>query len=247
MNRLDYLKTMALGLAITGSCAGALWAEDAVAPESPSPASTAPESRAGAVGLSGDLGYYTYGMADVNSRFLNGREGSISGGLGFGAALKYRLTEYFTAKAGIDYLLASTASSRTISSVKYNSEVNLPATLVFLGGEYTFLPLGPLEVKMIAGYTLVTIFNGREAGTNGNTLDLGTVGGSGSGAQGGLGLELFLGRRFSVEGNLVYNFARIDGATFAGAPADPGSVSSSGVVDYSGLAAKLAFTIFLVP
>jgi hypothetical protein len=59
-----------------------------------------------------------------------------------------------------------------------------------------------------------------------------------------LGLELFLGRRFSLEGDLAYNFARINSATFAGSPADP---ESHDAVDYSGMVAKIGVTFYLIP
>lgn len=204
-------------------------------------------ARAGVFGLSGEAGYYTYGMDDVNNRYLKGRDGNINGGLGYGAALKFGLTNNLAAKVGIDYLFASTDSSRTINGARVNSRVDLPATMLFLGGEYVFLPLGFVNFKAIGGYTLVNIYNGKEKGGDGYNTDLGTVAGTGSGGQFGAGVEFNLARGFSLETDLAYNFARIDGATFTGAPADPGTANSNGSVDYSGLVAKVAFTIYLVP
>jgi hypothetical protein len=119
--------------------------------------------------------------------------------------------------------------------------------LLFFGGEYTFLSLGLLDLKAGAGFTVVNIYNGRERGTDGSDLDLGTVTGTGAGGQIATAVELNFSRRFSLQADLGYNFARIDGATFAGAPADPGSVNSNGSVDYSGLMAKIAFNIYLIP
>lgn len=63
-------------------------------------------------------------------------------------------------------------------------------------------------------------------------------------AQAGLGIEVFLARGFSLEGDLAYNYAKISNATFAGSAADPGSSNGNGTVDYSGVVAKLAFNIY---
>lgn len=199
---------------------------------------------AGIFSLSGDAGYYTYGMQEVNDR-LNSRSGNIHGGVGYGGAVKLGITDALAVKVGIDYLFATTPSTRTYGGTTYNTEVSLPATLIFIGGEYVFLPLAIMDLKLIAGYTLVTIFNGHEQGTQGT--DMGSVTGQGSGAQVGLGLEFPLGRRFSVETDLGYNLARINGATFAGAPSDPNSTNSNGTVDYSGLVAKVGFTFYFAP
>lgn len=212
-----------------------------------SPVPTAPNGHEGVFGLSGGGGYYTYGVNDVNNGFLDGRNGSFHGGLGYGAALKYGISDRWTGKLGVDYLLASAASSKSVGGVSYNSQVDLPATMIFVGAEYVVLPTPAMDLKLSAGYALVSIFNGKENATNGSNLDLGAISGSASGLQLGAGAELFLSRGFSFEADLAYNFARIDRATFAGAPSDSNSVSRDGVVDYSGLVAKVAFTIFLVP
>jgi hypothetical protein len=203
------------------------------------------EGRAGIVGLSGDMGYYTYGMEDANTRYRTQDNSSFSGGLGYGAGVKLYLTDAFAGKLGLDYLFASKASSRTIRGVTYNTRVDLPATLLFLGGEYDLMPGGPLNLKLIGGFTFVNIYNGREEGTDGNRLDLGTVRGSGTGFQLGAGLEFFLGPMLSIETDLCYNKARIDGANFAGSPDDPNSADSNGSVDYSGMQAKVALTVYL--
>jgi hypothetical protein len=204
------------------------------------------QGRAGVFGISGDLGYYSYGLSDVRNRLLNGGSGSVDGGLGYGAALKLNLTNALAAKVGIDYLFASTPSSRLIGGVKVETQVDLPATMIFIGGEYAFLQWPALNVKLIAGYTLVNIFNGAERSSTGSLLDLGAITGTGSGAQIGAGAEFFLSKGFSLEATLAYNLARINGATFAGSPADPSTVNMLGVVDYSGLVAKVAFTIYLI-
>lgn len=203
--------------------------------------------RKGIFGLSVDAAYYTYGMNDVNNRFLNGRDGSFHGGLGYGAGLKYGFSERFAGKFGADYLMASADSSRTIGGVRFNTRVDLPATMLLLGGEYVVLGTPVLDLKVSGAMSWVSIFNGKESGTNGNDQDLGSISGSGPGGQLGAGVELFLGRGFSIETGLAYNFARIDRATFAGAPSDPNASSTNGVVDYSGLMAKVAVTIYLVP
>jgi opacity protein-like surface antigen len=201
--------------------------------------------RAGTVGIFGDAAYYTYGMDDANARYRDQSNRSFSGGMGYGGGLKLYLTDNFAAKAGIDYLFASRESSRTIGGIVYNTRVDLPATLVFLGGDFDLLPGGPINLKLIGGYTLVSIYNGKEQETDGNKLDLGAISGSGSGFQVGAGLELYLAPSLSFEADLCYNKARIDGATFAGAPADPNSTSSNGAVDYSGMMAKAAVTLYL--
>lgn len=229
------------------SAFGAARADDAPPAAAPQAAAPAEQGKKGTFVLSGDAGYYTYGMNDVNNHFLNGRNGSFHGGMGYGAAVKFGFSENFAAKVGIDYLFASTDSTRTIGGNKIDTRVELPATMVFIGGEYMFLSGPHLDLKLIGGYTLVSIFNGRETGTNGSALDMGTVSGSGSGAQLGGGIELFLAKGLALEADLAYNYAAINGATFAGAPADPNSRSSTGVVDYSGLVAKLALNIFLFP
>jgi hypothetical protein len=207
--------------------------------------SSKPFSRghAGIFSVSADAGYYTYGMKEVNDR-LNTGGGSISGGAGYGGAVKLGINDNLAVKVGIDYLFASTLSTRTYGGTTYNTEVSLPATMIFIGGEYVFLPLAVMDVKLIAGYTLITIFNGHEQGTAGT--DMGSIAGQGSGAQVGLGLEFPLGRNFSLETDLGYNLARIYGATFAGAPSDPNSTNGSGTVDYSGLVAKVGVTFYLV-
>lgn len=204
-------------------------------------------SRAGALGIVGDAGYYTYGMEEVKARYNGQSGGSFDGGLGYGAALKLYLTDQLAAKVGIDYLFASKDSTRTIGGVAYATHVDMPATLTFFGGEFDLIPLGPVNLKLIGGFTLVNIFNGKEQGTNGNTLDLGTISGSGTGFQVGAGLEVYLAPSLSLEADLGYNHARIDGATFAGAAADPNSVDSHGAVDYSGMMAKVAVTLYLHP
>ena len=203
--------------------------------------------RKGIFGLSADVAYYTYGMNDVNNRFLNGRDGSFHGGLGYGAGLKYGFSDRFAGKLGADYLMASADSSKTVGGTRFNSRVDLPATMLLLGGEYVLLGTPVLDLKVSGALSWVSIFNGKESGTNGNDQDLGSISGSGPGGQVGAGVELFLGRGFSLETGLAYNFARIDRATFAGAPNDPNASSSNGVVDYSGLMAKAAVTIYLVP
>lgn len=201
---------------------------------------------AGSLGLIGDAGFYTYGMNDVNARFRDGRDADFSGGLALGAGLKFGLTDQVSLRVSMDYLEASREAHRTIQGIDYATRVRLPATLVFLGGELVFLPLGPLNIKAIGGYTLVNIHNGREEGREG-PLDLGAITGSGSGFQAGLGAELFLVPSLSVGAELGYNYAKIEGATFAGGPADPGSVNRTGTVDYSGVMAKVAVTLYLMP
>jgi hypothetical protein len=193
--------------------------------------------------IGGDVGYYTYGMQDVNQRFNQGGSNDINGGLGYGVDAKLGLTNRFAAKVGLDYLVASKNAQRTVGSTTYNTTVNLPATMLLIGGEYSLLPLGPVDLKLTGGYTLVNIYNGQQ--TTDNNLDLGAVTGTGSGFQAGLGLEVFLARGFSLEGDLAYNYAKIDNATFAGSAAAPGSTNSNGTVDYSGLVAKVAFNIYL--
>ncbi|MES2202698.1 MAG: hypothetical protein V4498_10635 [candidate division FCPU426 bacterium] len=229
-----YLATILLAFATGTATVNAAEAE----------ATSSSQGRAGIFGLSGDAGFYTYGVNGVNDQ-LHGTNTTLNGGMGYGVAGKFNLTNTLAAKVGIDYLYASAPASRIVNGTRVNSQVNLPATMVFIGGEYVFLPLPALDLKLIGGYTLVNIFNGHETGTNG--YDMGAITGSGSGAQVGAGAELFLGRGFSIETDLAYNFARIDGATFAGAPADPNSTSSNGTVDYSGVTAKVAFTIYLIP
>jgi len=228
----------ALSLAMAATAA---WADgdDAMAPDAPR--DRAPYGSVRGLSLGGDAGYYTYGMDDVNNRFNNGGGNAIHGGMGYGADVKLGLTDRFAAKLGIDYLFASRSAQRTVGSTTYNTTVNLPATMVFIGGEYTLVPLGLVDIKLIGGYTLVNIYNGNQ--TTDNNLDLGAVTGTGSGFQAGVGAEVFLARGFSLEADLAYNYAKIDNATFAGSPAAPGS--SGGTVDYSGLVAKLAFNIYL--
>jgi hypothetical protein len=199
----------------------------------------------GSLGLGGHLGYFTYGMSDVNARFRDGRDADFSGGLGMGGSLKLGVTQQLAAKIGIDYLLASRESHRTIGGIDYATKVELPATLIFIGGELIFLPMGPLNIKLIGGYTIVSIYNGHEAGREG-ALDLGAITGSGSGFQAGLGAEFFLLPSLSLGAELGYNYAKIDGATFAGGPADPASVNTNGSVDYSGMMAKAVLTVYLL-
>jgi hypothetical protein len=201
----------------------------------------------GVFGLTGDAGYYTYGMSDVNARFQDGGDNSINGGLGLGGALKFDATRRLAAKIGIDYLLAAENSTRTIGGTQYNSSVNLPATMILIGGEYVILPTHLVNLKLLAAYSLVSIFNGKAPDGKAGSTDLGSVTGSGSGAQLGAGLEWFLGRGFSLETDLAYNVAKINGATFAGSPSDGPGANSTGTVDYSGLVAKAAFTIYLIP
>jgi len=195
--------------------------------------------------LSGDMGYYTYGMDDVNNRFNHGGNNDIHGGLGYGVAAKMGLSKRLAAKVGIDYLFAKRDSSRTIGATTYNTTVNMPATMLFIGGEYSLLPMRILNLKVIGGYTLVNIFDGKEKSSDSSDLDLGSITGSGSGFQVGLGAEVFLARGFSLEADLAYNYSKIDNATFAGSAADPGSTDKNGTVDYSGLVAKVAFNIYL--
>ena len=200
----------------------------------------------GAFGITGDVGYYTYGMNDVNARFRDSGDNSVSGGLGYGGSLKFDITNRLAVKAGIDYLMASADTSRTVGGVQYNAQVNLPATMILIGGEYVFIPTRLFNLKLLAAYSLVSIYNGQAPDGGPNSSDTGAVTGSGSGAQLGLGLEWFLARGFSLETDLAYNFAKINGANFAGSPADTATSPSQGVVDYSGLVAKLAFTLYLI-
>jgi hypothetical protein len=202
--------------------------------------------REGVFGITGDAGYYTYGMNDVNTRFQDQGGNGINGGLGYGGALKFDFTRRFAVKAGVDYLTANSDTTRTIGGTQYNAQVNLPATMILLGGEYVFLPTRIFNLKLLAAYSLISIFNGKAPNGGPGSTDLGSVAGSGSGAQLGLGAEFFLARGFSIETDLAYNFAKINGATFAGSPSDTSEVSSSGVVDYSGMVAKLAVTFYLI-
>jgi hypothetical protein len=246
--RAPFLVLSALALMLAARSAQA----DDAAPASPQSAGDREDHNdshlgLGTFGLSGDAGYYTYGMDDVNNRLKSGGNNSINGGAGYGVSAKLGLTDDLAAKVGVDYLFASAPSSRTINGVRYNTQVNLPATLFLVGGEFVVLPLRVANLKVFGGYTIVTIYNGDEKGTDGNQLDMGAITGSGSGFQVGSGLEIFLARGFSVEGDVAYNYARINGATFAGSPNDPNSTSSNGTVDYSGLVGKLAFTVYLVP
>jgi hypothetical protein len=234
-------KPLAVAVAIVGFSAGTVAAADAT--EDRYDGQT--YGGAGTVGLGGHLGYYTYGMSDVNARFRDGRDADFSGGMGVGGSLKLGLTQQLSAKIGLDYLYASRESHRTILGVDYETRVEMPATLIFIGGELIFMPLGPLNLKLIGGYTIVDIYNGRERGREG-ALDLGTITGTGSGFQAGLGAELFLMPSFSIGAELGYNYAKIEGATFAGGPADPGSFNTNGTVDYSGVMAKVVATVYLV-
>jgi opacity protein-like surface antigen len=208
-------------------------------------AESTPRSRAGTIGLLGSAAYYTYGMEDANARYQGQTNDSFKGGIGYGGGLKVYLSNNLAAKAAVDYLFTSRAASRTIGGIVYNTQVDLPATLVFLGGEFDLIPGGPLNLKLIGGYTLINIYNGKEQSTDSNKLDLGAVTGSGSGFQVGAGIEGFVAPALSLGLNLCYNKARIDGATFAGAPADPNSTTSNGAVDYSGVMAKAVITLYL--
>lgn len=209
------------------------------------PAWSEESSRAGTVGITVDGGYYTYGMSDVNARYQGQDITNFNGGLGFGAGIKVYLTNSLAAKAGIDYLLAAKDAKRTIGGITYNSRVDMPATLTFLGGEFDLLPGGPLNIKLIGGMTFVSIYNGKEQTTDSNRLDLGTVTGTGIGFQVGAGAEFYLLPALSIEADVCYNKARIDGATFAGSPADPATASMNDAVDYSGIVAKVAVTLYL--
>lgn len=195
--------------------------------------------------LSGDLGYYTYGMDDVNNRFKAGGSNDIHGGLGYGGAVQFGLSDDLALKLGLDYLQAGRSSVRTIGATTYQTQVDMPATVLFMGVDMIFLPLPIVDLKLLAGATFINIYNGRERTTGSNSFDLGAVQGSGVGFQAGLGAEVFLAPRFSLEGDLAYNYAQLNNVTFAGSPADPGSVNQNGTVDYSGLLAKVAFNIYL--
>jgi hypothetical protein len=246
MDLLKQAKCLTLAAALALAAAPA-WAEDSSDPNDGS-SSRGDETSFGSVrglALGGDAGYYTYGMNDVNNRFNHGGTNDIAGGMGYGVAAKLGVTDRLAAKIGIDYLFASRNSTRTIGSTTYNTNVNMPATLLFLGGEYAVLPMRFLNLKIGAGYTLVNIYNGSENTTNGNNLDLGAITGSGSGFQAGVGAELFLGRTFSLEADLAYDYAKIYNATFAGSTADPGSTNRDGTVDYSGLVAKVGLNLYL--
>jgi hypothetical protein len=203
--------------------------------------------RAGLIGINLSMAYLTYGMNDVNNGFLNGRSGGFRGDMGYGVELKYGLSRAFTAKMGVDFLLARADSSLVANGVLYSSRLDLPATMLSLGGDYVIFPTPAMDVKLGAAFILVSIFNGNEKSASDSTVDLGTISGSTQGLQLGAGLEMSLGRGFSIEGDLNYNFARIDRATFSGPPSDPGSAQVNGVVDYSGLMAKLALTVYLLP
>lgn len=236
---------LAMALAFTVA-ASAAWADNGNIPASDSSADEAVYGGVHGLAISGDAGYYTYGMDDVNSRFNEQGGGSdINGGMGYGGSLSLGVTDRLAARVGIDYLFASRSSSEKIGSTTYNSTVNLPATMVFIGGEYVLLPMEILNLKLIGGYALVNIFNGDQTTDGSGSFDLGNITGSGSGFQVGLGLEVFLARGFSLEADLAYNYAKIYGATFAGSSADPGTVQTNGVVDYSGIVAKVAFNIYL--
>lgn len=208
---------------------------------------TATTGRVGFFGISGGLGYHTYGVNNVNNSFLDQRNGSFNGGVGYGAALKYGVSERFTAKLGVDFLEATADSTHVINGVQHNSRVELPATMVFVGGDFALAQMPTLDLKLSAGYLLVSIYNGQERGADGSRQDMGAISGSTSGFQIGTGLELFLTRGFSLETSLAYNFAKIERATFAAAPADINSGSTNGIVDYSGLVGKVAFTFYLFP
>jgi len=237
-----WLAVLALTLASTPA-----WAEDGAEPQGGADQESRPQyGGVGGLSLSGDAGYYTYGMDDVNARYGNGGGNAINGGLGYGGGLALGFTNRLAARVGLDYLQASRGAVHSIGGTEYTTTVNLPATVLFIGGEYVLVPLRILNVKLIGGYTLVTIHNGDESTDGGNSLDLGAVTGSGSGFQVGLGVEAFLANGFSLEADLAYDYAKIANATFAGSAADPGSTGSNGVVDYSGLVAKLAFNIYLL-
>lgn len=230
-----------LALALTAS---AVWADDTGSQQNDAQ-EQAPYGSIRGLALSGDIGYYTYGMDDVNQRFNHGGDNGISGGLGYGGSIKLGLTDHFALKAGMDYLYASRNSARTVGTTTYDTTVNLPATMLFLGGEVVLLPLPMVNIKLIGGYTLVDIYNGQQRSNDDSHIELGTVVGTGSGFQAGLGAEVFLAHGFSLEGDLAYNYAVINNATFAGSAADPASINSNGTVDYSGLVAKAAFNIYL--
>jgi hypothetical protein len=234
-------QVLGLGLLALGLTAKTAWAEDGGADA----VQHEPYGSESGLSIGGDAGYYTYGMNDVNNRFRNGGGNDINGGMGYGGSVKLGVTDHLAAKIGMDYLFASRASSRTVGGTTYNTQVNLPATMLFIGGEYAILPLGLVNLKLIGGYTLVSVYNGDERSNDGSNLDFGSVTGSGSGFQAGLGLEVFLNRGFSLEGDLAYNHARIDNATFAGSSADPGSTNRNDSVDYSGVVAKVALNIYL--
>ena len=131
----------------------------------------APYGSVRGLSVGGDIGYYTYGMDDVNQRFNQGGSNAINGGLGYGVDAKLGLTNHFAAKVGLDYLFASKNAQRTVGGTTYNTTVNLPATMLFIGGEYALLPLGIVDLKLTGGYTLVNIYNGQQ--TTDNNLDLG--------------------------------------------------------------------------
>jgi hypothetical protein len=232
----------AFGLALTASAA---WADNDPAPGEDLGASRAPYGSVRGWALSGDVGYYTYGMDEVNNRFNQWGDNAIHGGLGYGVSAKLGLTDRFAAKLGIDYLFASRNATRTIGSVTYDTTVNLPATMVVIGGEYVLFPLPTVNLKLSAGYTLVNIYNGNQKSNGSSYQDLGNVTGTGSGFQVGLGAEVFLNRGFSLEGNLAYNYANIGNADFTAPLVDPGTTNFNASVDYSGLVAKLALNIYL--
>lgn len=264
MSAKTNLTALGAFLVLGSLCPGAARAADAPVPVTPT--SAAPEAlssttatampalppppatgRVGLFGLCGNLGYNTYGVNDVNNNFLDGRNGSFHGGLGYGAALKYGFSDRFIGKFGIDYLIATADSSRIISGTKYNTRVDVPATMLTLGGEYILLPTPAMDLKLIGGVTFTSIFNAVETGINGNNMDMGAISGSTLGLQLGAGLEFNLSRSISFGGDLAFNYTRIDRASFSANPSDPTSTNANGIVDLSGLMAKVALTVYLTP
>lgn len=245
------------GLALAWALGAGAWAASAVPPggDQPGPDSAVAVSpgpqagagRAGLIGINLSMALLSFGTNDADNSFLNGRNGGLQGGAGYGVALKYGLSRDFSAKLGVDYLMAHADSSMVINGTLTSSRVDLPAAMIMLGGEYVLYPTPAMDLKLMAGYILVSIVNGNEKGAADSGVDMGAISGSTQGVQLGAGLELSLGRSFSIEADLAYNFARVGRAAFSGPPSDPGSAQVNGIVDYSGLMAKLAATIYLLP
>ena len=134
---------MTLALAAASSTA---WADADDAGAMDHPEDRAPYGSVRGLSIGGDAGYYTYGMQDVNQRFNQGGSNDINGGMGYGVDAKLGLTNHFAAKVGLDYLFAEKNAQRTIGATTYNTTVNLPATMLLIGVEYSLLPLGPVDL-----------------------------------------------------------------------------------------------------
>lgn len=195
------------------------------------------------------IGGSTYAMDDVNDEVaainaaLAGSGLSmekVSSGFNFGLALGLDVGSGFAVGIGYDQLMASTDVGDFSGSLEYD----LPANQIRGFGRYTFQSAGKAGGFLEASVGHVKSAGSITVAATGYGSQSADIDGSGTSFEGAAGVSLWAAPQFAFTGMAGYRHAELGDVTVEGMPV----VDATGgdyTIDYSGLFARVGFTVAL--